>query len=198
MTTKERILNEALELFARKGYGGISVRDISKAVVIKESSLYNHFKGKQDIFDTIVETCFLQIKDYFEEQRLPFEPEDDMSVFKERDEKKLQDLILRTFGYFFENRQNIRFRQLLTVSRYENQRSEKAYRYLYREYPVKVQSRIFQMLMDSGILRREEPEALALEFYGPVFMLMHTCDSLKDAEPQLREHVKQFFKNYRL
>ena len=43
MTTKERIIDQALDLFSRKGYDGVSVRDISGAVGIKESSLYNHF-----------------------------------------------------------------------------------------------------------------------------------------------------------
>lgn len=198
MTTKEKIWDQALRLFAEKGYGGVSVRDISRAVGIKESSLYNHFKSKQDIFDTIVETCFSQAKEYFHQQSLPFGPEDDMSVFKEQDEEKLKTLILRTFAYFFENQQNIRFRQLLAVSQYENRRSKEIYRQLYREYPIQIQSNIFAMLMDNGILRREDSKAVAMEFYGPVFLLIHTCDRLEDAEPLLRIHVEQFLENYSL
>lgn len=198
MTTKEKILHQALCLFAEKGYGGVSVRDISRAVGIKESSLYNHFKSKQDIFDTIVETCFSQAKEYFRQQALPFEPGDDVSVFKEQDEEKLKLLILRTFAYFFEDQQNNLFRQLLVVSQYENQRSKEVYRELYREYPIQIQSNIFAMLMDSGILRRADPRAAAMEFYGPVFLLIHTCDSLEDAEPLLRAHMEQFLKNYSL
>ena len=54
MNTKERIITEALNLFSINGYDSVSVRDIAKAVGIKESSLYNHFKNKQDIFDTII------------------------------------------------------------------------------------------------------------------------------------------------
>ena len=45
---------EALNLFSVKGYDPVSVRDIAYAVGIKESSLYNHFKNKQDIFDSIL------------------------------------------------------------------------------------------------------------------------------------------------
>lgn len=198
MTTKEKILAQALCLFAEKGYGGVSVRDISRAVGIKESSLYNHFKSKQDIFDTIIETCFVQAKEYFCQQSLPFGPEDDMSVFKEQDKEKLQVLILRTFAYFFDNQQNKYFRQLLVVSQYENQRSKEVYREFFKEYPIQIQSNIFAMLMDSGILRRDDPRAAAVEFYGPVFLLIHTCDSLEEAEPLLRVHVEQFLKNYSL
>ena len=54
--TKESILLKALELFADRGYEGVSVRDIAAEVGIRQSSLYKHFAGKQDIFDTLVET----------------------------------------------------------------------------------------------------------------------------------------------
>ena len=54
MTTREKILSEALNLFSIKGYDPVSIRDIAAAVGIKESSIYNHFKNKQDIFDSIL------------------------------------------------------------------------------------------------------------------------------------------------
>lgn len=44
MNTREKIISESLNLFSRKGFDAISVRDIAKAVGIKASSLYNHFK----------------------------------------------------------------------------------------------------------------------------------------------------------
>ena len=48
MTTKEKIVETALELFSQRGYGGVSIRDIAREVGIRESSIYNHFPGKQD------------------------------------------------------------------------------------------------------------------------------------------------------
>ena len=52
--TKERILSQALTLFAQKGYEAVSVEEIAAAVGIKAPSLYKHYKGKRDIFDHIV------------------------------------------------------------------------------------------------------------------------------------------------
>ena len=49
MTTRDRILEEALRLFSEKGYDGTSVESIAEAVGIKAPSLYKHFKGKEDI-----------------------------------------------------------------------------------------------------------------------------------------------------
>jgi AcrR family transcriptional regulator len=51
--TKARIVDTALELFARRGYDAVSVRDIARAVGIKDSSIYSHFVSKDEILDTI-------------------------------------------------------------------------------------------------------------------------------------------------
>ncbi|CCU79686.1 regulatory protein, TetR [Halanaerobium saccharolyticum subsp. saccharolyticum DSM 6643] len=53
ISTREKILNESLDLFAAKGYHGTSMREIAKAVGIKGSSIYNHFSGKEDIFSEL-------------------------------------------------------------------------------------------------------------------------------------------------
>lgn len=49
MNTEEKILNEALELFSNKGFSASSMREIAKNVDIKASSIYNHFKSKEEI-----------------------------------------------------------------------------------------------------------------------------------------------------
>ncbi|MEK5257273.1 TetR/AcrR family transcriptional regulator [Paenibacillus sp. FSL F4-0125] len=62
MTTKEKILYEALALFSNCGYGSVSVREIAGAVGIRESALYKHYKNKQDIFDTVVQVAAERIQ----------------------------------------------------------------------------------------------------------------------------------------
>lgn len=54
-STKERIFKEAVDLFAAKGFHGTSMRDLAKQTGIKESSIYNHFQGKDSILDAILE-----------------------------------------------------------------------------------------------------------------------------------------------
>jgi AcrR family transcriptional regulator len=54
LSTRERILAEALSLFADSGYGGASMRELARRVGIRESSLYNHFAGKAAILEAIV------------------------------------------------------------------------------------------------------------------------------------------------
>lgn len=198
MTTKEKITETALELFSRHGYGGVSVRDIARAVGIRESSLYNHFENKRAIFDEIVDFCLQQSEAYFRQSALPFDQDDDASVYRGIGMQELQELIEQTFRFFFDDPWNVRFRRLLLVSQYEDPRCRELYRRLYREQCIQVQAHIFSALMESGELRREDPLAVAAEFYGPVFMLLHTCDSFEEASPHIRTHVEQFAKNYGL
>ena len=47
--TRQKIVDCAVNLFASNGYTETSVRDIALAVGINASSLYNHFKSKEDI-----------------------------------------------------------------------------------------------------------------------------------------------------
>lgn len=53
LETTRQILDIAADLFARNGYDGVSVRQIAEKAGIKESSLYNHFKSKADILETL-------------------------------------------------------------------------------------------------------------------------------------------------
>jgi len=53
--TPERILDAAEALFAVHGLAGTAVRDIARAVRLTPASLYNHFEGKQAIYDAVLE-----------------------------------------------------------------------------------------------------------------------------------------------
>ena len=196
MSTKEKIIKTALELFSQRGYDGVSVRDIARAVGIRESSLYNHFENKRAIFDGIVDFCVQQSEVYFRGNALPFDEGDDMSVYQGIRLEHLQELIEQTFLFFFDDPWNLQFRRLLLLSQYTDPRCRDIYRQLYRDKCIQVQAYIFAALMDAGEIRREDPQAVAAEFHGPAFMLIHTCDSFEEARPFLRAHVEQFRKNY--
>ncbi|MCC7243764.1 MAG: TetR family transcriptional regulator, partial [Acidobacteria bacterium] len=40
--TRQAILDAALDLFGEKGYFGTSLRDVARAVGVRESALYNY------------------------------------------------------------------------------------------------------------------------------------------------------------
>jgi len=58
LSTKEKILETAAELFAEKGFDGTSVRDIAKAAEVNLAAINYHFKNKENLYlATFMESC---------------------------------------------------------------------------------------------------------------------------------------------
>jgi AcrR family transcriptional regulator len=55
MTTKEKIFEASLDLFAQRGFDAVSMREIAEAVGIKKASLYSHFSGKDELLEKLIE-----------------------------------------------------------------------------------------------------------------------------------------------
>lgn len=53
-TARDEILDAAAELFTTLGYATTSTRSIADAVGIRQSSLYHHFKTKDDILEVLL------------------------------------------------------------------------------------------------------------------------------------------------
>jgi len=53
--TKLRLVDTALELFARQGYEATSVKEIAQAAGVAQGLLYTHFASKEDLFWGILE-----------------------------------------------------------------------------------------------------------------------------------------------
>lgn len=52
--TARRILDRAEDLFAKQGYEGTSLRQIAERAGIQEPGLYNHFAGKQALYEAVL------------------------------------------------------------------------------------------------------------------------------------------------
>lgn len=52
--TRERLLDAALRLFAERGFGDTTVRQIARAVGVTDAAIYAHFAGKQALFDALM------------------------------------------------------------------------------------------------------------------------------------------------
>lgn len=52
--TRRLILDAALELFSEGGFAGTSMRQIARAVGVRESALYHHFPSKAAIFEALM------------------------------------------------------------------------------------------------------------------------------------------------
>jgi len=58
LDTAQVILDKSIPLFARSGYAGVSMRDISKVVGISGAALYHHYSDKQSLYVAAMSHAF--------------------------------------------------------------------------------------------------------------------------------------------
>nr|WP_315988749.1 TetR/AcrR family transcriptional regulator [Desulforamulus aquiferis] len=95
MTTKERVKNCALSLFASSGYEATTMNQIADIVGIKKPSLYAHYGGKEEIFFSIFEDLIVKYKGFIEQV---IDSTSGMTV-----EKKLLYIFENYINFFIQN-----------------------------------------------------------------------------------------------
>lgn len=61
--TTQRILDEAEQLFARRGFAATGLRDIARAAGIREPGLYNYFDNKQALYRSVLDRALQPLAD---------------------------------------------------------------------------------------------------------------------------------------
>jgi AcrR family transcriptional regulator len=59
--TRNAILQAASELFGRQGYTATTVDDIAAAAGVAKGAVYHHFRGKERLFETVLEATTAQL-----------------------------------------------------------------------------------------------------------------------------------------
>lgn len=201
MNTKQRILDEALTLFAEKGYGNVYVGQIAEAVGIKAPSLYKHYKSKQDIFNAILD----EMKSRYDAQAIALNMNGnnalaDANMFAGISEDDLVKMGIGLFSYFLHDEYASRFRKMLTLEQFHNSELSILYTKQYIDEPLSYQATMFAMLTTGGVLAQADTDIMALEFYAPIYMLLTLCDRHPEREAEtlalLERHIRQFNQLY--
>ena len=191
MNTRENIIEESLNLFAIKGYDSVSIRDIAKNVGIKGSSIYNHFKSKDEIFNSIISKYSAYIESSFKllaENSLLKVNEGNIT-----DEIFLQES-MKVFDFLLKDYYSVKLRKILTIEQYKHESSSQLFNKLFIDDVLENQKNLFIYLINKNILVNEDPYILALKFYSPVFLLLYKYDSnLNDKyKIVLEKHILDF------
>lgn len=201
MTTREKIIEAALDLFSTRGYEGVSVKDIASAVGIKDSSLYKHFKSKREIFDTIMTVTSEKMDELSRILKLPDVMKEDGSGFYGRiSVDLLVDISKKAFLFYLKDSYAARFRRMVTIEQYKSTEVSSVYRKVFMEDSLDFQTELFQQMIKSGYFKKSDPEVVALNFYSPIFYLLSRYDLRPEYEDEalalLEKHVRQFAKTY--
>ena len=196
--TRQRILDSALELFSARGYDAVSVGEIAEAVGIRASSLYNHFPGKQAIFDAIVAESAARYDAYTDTIDIHVgDAARDAPAFERIDEDALFDKVRRIFLYSLHDVTISRFRWMMTIEQFRTEGLAALYSRRYVGRIIDYHAGIFRALIDAGEICAEDPEQLAMMYASPVLTLIGICDRQPEREDEclekLRRHVGLFY-----
>ena len=144
-STKQKILERAIDLFARKGYTETTVRELAAAVGVKEASIYNHYPSKNAILEQI-------LKEYSKFTLTVYE-KDKISVVK--DNPSAEGILSSMVLVFPEGREEYYLKMLYVILQ-EQHRNPIVQKFVSESYILGNEKTIDSMingLKDLGILR---------------------------------------------
>lgn len=183
--TREKIFDVAIDLFSRHGYNGASVRKIAYGAGIKESSIYNHFKSKEDILNCIF--------DYFHEGLLATRPDENelKSQVEFMAPREVFKLLFIRYGKERGHRID-KAARIILMEQYINRRTKDFVKKFMLEEPVNYYENILRTMAAHGKIRDDADLRIAAEelnfgFLGITFELTAAVQEGGDGFSVLRK-----------
>ena len=198
-STKDVIEQVALELFSKKGFKAVSIRDICKVVGIKESSIYYHFKNKQAIMDSLLEKIDLLI----ESMKATFN-----GVFAQTSEVSEDAMCEVAVGFLMNyllNSYVYKMIAVLTIERMSDSYACKNYQRIVFDLPLIQQEQIFEQMVRKGFVKENAPAVLAQEYYAVIYFAFQkncigcelTDEKIKIASEEIRGNIADIYRKMR-
>lgn len=199
MNTKEKIFDVSLDLFSKKGYDSVSLREIAEEVGIKKSSIYSHYPSKEAILMDIFE----YFTDLFEYDELLNSNElilsEDNDVLLENPEL-FYHMGSEAIKSMFSEERNLKIWKLIFIQMHHNENIRLFFQNEILIKPLEFWIGFFTILKEKGIIRNDcNPQLLAKEYYSfPMYLLLEICakyddipqNCLDDLFKQAEEHAK--------
>jgi AcrR family transcriptional regulator len=194
--TRERILKEALTLFSSKGYRAATMRDIAAAVGIRQGAIYNHFKNKEAILETLLNDLMdSALVNLFGDLEMPG---------VHRKGKSILAKIATTFKLISFDPENEALFRLMMQELFRNRRIRELYHEHFYQQNVKKLSTLFFQMMQEEMIKSSDPLMLANEFFSPLFfyqmqvvLLKIDGKSTSAAVTLFEKHVDIFWESIR-
>ena len=188
MSTKERILDAALTLFAENGYDGTSVEQIARFVGIKAPSLYKHYKGKEDILNALIDSAEERYEVMFGSEKnigkVPESREEFIKVTMERISFTMRDPIIR------------KTRMLLVQEQFRNERISEVTTRHQLDGIQRMFAKIIKGMMDEGIVVKDNPKMLAVELTAPAVLQIARSDRQPQCEKECMEYIEKHLRHF--
>ncbi|MCR4621650.1 MAG: TetR/AcrR family transcriptional regulator [Clostridiales bacterium] len=186
--TKERILSAALDMFSEKGYDGTNIRELTASLGLAKSSMYRHFKSKEDIWNTLLDEMVAYYASRFgSPERLPPVPESLEELVK---------MTLRMAEFTIRDEKIVKCRKLLSIEQFRDGRARELATKHFLTGLRDMFARVFAAMMDMGLLKPYDPDTLALAYTAPISALIHLCDREPDKTGWALKQIETFARHF--
>ena len=191
-TTKSKILDEALIMFAENGYKGTNLRDLAARLGLSKSALYKHYESKEAIWDALI----TRMEAYYAErfgsvENLPGIPKSGNELFA---------MTMRMIHFTMNDPKVILTRKVLLIEQFRDARVAKLTTKYCTTGTEQMFTKIFEQMMADGLLKGDNPQMLAVLYTAPVSSWIHLCTREPDRKVEVlgrcEEFVRYFIANY--
>ena len=183
MNTKEKIFEVSLDLFSKKGYDSVSLREIAEEVGIQKSSIYSHYSSKEailmDIFNQF--TNSFEIDD--EEIRLSEDNQllENPELFYHKGSEAIKNMLFQET--------NLKIWKLILIQMHHNETIRLFFQNEILVKPLIFWEGLFTILKEKGIILQDSnPKLLAKQYYSfPIYSLLEMCARYDDIPQEVLE-----------
>jgi AcrR family transcriptional regulator len=193
--TRQGILDAALDLFAENGFFGTSMRDIARAVGVRESALYHHFVSKEAILEGLMQSVGPGYAKNLAEMDIG-------AMLEVMGAKALLEQFVRVVMTAWSTPREQKFLRLMMSEGPRLGEREVLHLPSYVRQARRELSRIFEAMIRSKAIKKADPYTLTLELMGPLMMLrmMYLVmpkgpPDLKGLNAEIDRHLDFFWKS---
>lgn len=169
VNNKEKIFDVSVDLFSKFGYDGVSIRQIASEVGIKESSIYNHYKSKEDILNSILEYYIFKMTS----DEIPLAQANgnlDMGI----------DYFYKSGLELYKSKLSeprmMKITRIILVETYHNEKIRNFVKKAIIEGPINGWIELFELMKEKGLIRKDSNSRQLAEsfyYYGLFLLIDH-------------------------
>ena len=200
-STKQKILEAALELFSVQGYEATSISQLAEAVGIRKASLYSHFENKQAILDALIQTTLEQYAQHSIFTKADWDDPDFTRDKENLTPEAAAQMFMGQIRYILHDPQISRARKMLSIEQFQNpQMAQLQTRQNYTDV-MRYFTGLVRFLIRQGRLADSDPDITAAQLCLPISVWINLCDREPEREDEIMQliqrHIRQFFEVYR-
>ena len=186
--TREKILENALEMFANKGYEGTNIRELSDALGVSKGAMYRHYESKEQLWDLVCDKVYAEYsKNMDQSGSIPEIP---------NSTDELMQMSLSMMNYTMHDPNIIMGRKMLAREQYRDEKVAVLSDRYFLTNIEEIFKKVFKGMIEKKVLKDFDYEMMALEYSATISALINQKDRFPSREKEIVERGKAYINHF--